>query len=92
MTVPAFAVKVLLLAPAATVTPVGIVSVVLLSESVTRDPLAGAVPVKVTVQVLLALDERVVGLHFSDNTVSDGEIVIDAVLELPFRLAVKTAV
>jgi hypothetical protein len=89
---PAVTVKVALLAAAKTVTLVGVVSALLLSESVMLAPDAGAAPVKVTVQVPLAPEERLDGLHFKDETFSEGAIVRDTVFELPFKLAVNTAV
>ena len=61
----AVALKVAVVAPAATVTDAGTVSEVLLLASVTLDPPVGAVWVRVTVQVLTALCPRLVGLQAS---------------------------
>ena len=63
MVAAAVALKVAVVAPAATVTDAGTVSEVLLLASVTLDPPVGAVWVRVTVQVLTALCPRLVGLH-----------------------------
>src|SRR5580704_3725098 len=59
----AVALKVAVVAPAATVTDAGAVSSALLLASVTLDPPVGAVWVRVTVQVLTALGPRLVGLQ-----------------------------
>jgi hypothetical protein len=59
----AVAPKVAAVAPAATVTDAGRVSEVLLLASVTLEPPAGAAWVKVTVQMLVALCPRLVGLQ-----------------------------
>ena len=57
------ALKVAVLEPAATVTDAGVVSSALLLESPTAVPPVGAALVRVTVQVLVALDARLVGLQ-----------------------------
>jgi hypothetical protein len=51
--------------------------------SVTATPPLGAAFDSVTVQLLLALDPSVVGLHCSDETVVDATRLMVAVLELP---------
>jgi hypothetical protein len=63
------AVNVAVVAPDDTVTDAGTVSSVLLLASVTVDPPAGAVCVSVTVQVLVALWPRLVGLHATGDNV-----------------------
>ena len=62
------ALKVAVVAPAATVTEAGTVSRVLLLASVTLDPPVGAIWVRVTVQVLTALCPRLAGLHATPET------------------------
>jgi hypothetical protein len=87
------ALKVAVLAPAATVTDVGTVSEVLLLASVTLDPPVGAVWVSVTVQVLTALCPRLLGLHPTPETRTDADAnrVMVAVWELLPRLAATVA-
>ncbi len=63
--VPAVTVKVALLAAAATVTEAGVVSSVLLSDSAT-EVAPVAVLERVTVQVLLAEEPRLVGVQASE--------------------------
>ena len=55
------------LEPAATVTDVGVVSRVLLLDSPTAVPPVGAALVRVTVQVLVALGPRLVGLQATED-------------------------
>jgi len=55
---------------AATVTDAGTLSTVLLSESATTAPAAGAAPESVTVHVVLVFDASVVLLHFTEEIVS----------------------
>jgi hypothetical protein len=62
------AVKVAVVAAAATVTDAGTVSVVFVLVSVTNAPPPGATLVNVTVQVLEAFGPRLVGLQASDDT------------------------
>jgi hypothetical protein len=64
----AAALNVAVVAPAATVTDAGTVSRALLLPSVTLDPPAGAVWVRVTEQVLTALCPRLAGLHVKVET------------------------
>ena len=63
MTVPAFTVKLPVVLPAATAAEAGVVSDVLLSESVTLMPPAGAAADKPTVHVELPPDTTLVGEH-----------------------------
>ena len=85
------ALKVALVAPAATVTDAGTVSEVLLLASVTTEPPVGAVWVRVTVQVLTALEPRLVGLQATPEKSTDATRLIVAVWELPPRVAVTVA-
>ena len=62
------ALKVAVVAAAATVTEAGTVSVALVFVRVTSAPPAGAALVSVTVQELEAFRPRLVGLHASDDT------------------------
>jgi hypothetical protein len=89
----AVALKVAVVAPAATVTEAGTVSEVLLLASATLNPPTGAVWVSVTVQVLTALCPRLVGLHVSTETRTGtgARRLIEAVLELLPRVAVTVA-
>ena len=67
--VPAVTVKLAEVAPEATVTEPGVVSRLLLSDSVTA-VLPVAAWLKVTVQVLAALEPRVVGVQVSEESVT----------------------
>jgi hypothetical protein len=78
--------------PAATVTEAKTVSEALLLASVTVDPPAGAVCVRVTVQPLTALCPRLVGLHTTPDTSTGASRLIVAVCELPTSVAVTVAV
>ncbi|NWF84226.1 MAG: hypothetical protein HXY18_10390 [Bryobacteraceae bacterium] len=89
---PAVAVNVALEAPAATVTEAGTDSSELLSDTDTVTPPVGAAPLRVTVQVLLAPEESVVGAQASVETDSGTISAMEAVWELPFSVAVTTAV
>ncbi len=62
------ALKLLVVAPAATVTEVGTVSAVWLLLKDTAAPPVGAGLVSVTVHELVEFDPRLVGLHTSDDT------------------------
>ena len=62
------ALKVAVMAAAATVTEAGTVRVALVLVRVTRAPPVGAALVKVTVQVLEELGPRLVGLQASEET------------------------
>jgi hypothetical protein len=92
LTVPAVAVKLPVVDPAATVTEAGTVSTALLSETATEVLAVGAAD-NVTLQVEVAPDAIEVGEHCSDETViAGGVIVTEAVCELPFSEAVTVAV
>ncbi|NWF83363.1 MAG: hypothetical protein HXY18_05995, partial [Bryobacteraceae bacterium] len=90
--VPAVAANVALDEPAATVAEAGTDSTELLSDTVTVTPPVGAAPLRVTVQVLLAPEESVVGAQASVETDSGTVRAMEAVWELPFSVAVTTAV
>jgi len=90
---PVVAANVALMAAAGTVTDAGIVSAVAVLESATTAPPVPATWDNVTVQVADALGPRLVGVQESDD--SAGVAVwrlIDAVFELPLKVAVMTAV
>jgi hypothetical protein len=76
------ALKVAVVAAAATVTEPGTVSVALVFVSVTLAPPAGATLVSVTVQVLDAFGPKLVGLQESDETNTDAVSVTVALAEL----------
>ena len=78
--VPAVTLNVADVAPAATATDAGVVSSELLSDSVTV-VLAVAALLNVTVQVLAALEPRVVGVHASEESVTAAAKLIVAVFE-----------
>ena len=87
----AVALKVAVVAPAATVTDAGTVSEALLLASVTLDPPVGAFWVSVTVQVLTALCPRLAGSQATPETSTGASRLIVAVLELLPRVAVTVA-
>ena len=87
----AVALKVAVVAPAATVTEAGTVSRVLLLASVTVAPPARAVWVNVIVQVLTALWPRVAGLQATVETRTGANRLTVAVCELLPRDAVTVA-
>jgi hypothetical protein len=87
----AVALKVAAVAPAATVTETGTASEALLLARVTFEPPAGAVRVRVTVQVLTALCPRLVGLHAKVDTDTGVTRPIVAVVELVPSVAVTVA-
>ncbi|HWB99179.1 MAG TPA: hypothetical protein VG672_20865 [Bryobacteraceae bacterium] len=90
--VPAVTVKVAELAPAATVTEAGVVSRLLLSDSVTVEPPDGAAALSLTVQVLEAREARLVGLQLRlESTTLEVCSVIVAVRELLPSVAVTVA-
>ena len=70
MTEPAVTVKLAVEAPAATVTEAGVVNAELLSERATAEPPLGAAADNVTVQVELAPEATLVGLHCKEETVT----------------------
>jgi hypothetical protein len=80
---PVVALKVAEVAPAATATDAGTVSVELVLVRVTVAPPVGAAWVRVTVQVLAELDARLVGLQASEETSTDVAKLIVALAELP---------
>ena len=69
-------------APAATVTEVGTVRLVLLSISVTLAPPVGAALVRVTVQALEEFDPRLVGVQISDEANTGAARLIVVLAEL----------
>ena len=87
---PAAAVKVVVVALAATVTDAGVVSSVLLSDTATVVAVVGALD-RVTVQVLLAVEFRLVGVQASDVSVTGDTRLMVAVLDTPFNVAVTVA-
>jgi hypothetical protein len=76
------ALKVAVVAPAATLTEVGVVSTVLLSERATLAPPVGAALVKVTVQVLEALGPRLLGVQAKADTSTGATRLTIALAEL----------
>ena len=88
--VPAVAVKVAAVELAATVTDVGTVSSALLPDTVTVVAAVGAFD-RVTVQVLLADEFRLVGEQASDVNVTGATRLIVAVFETPLSVAVTVA-
>jgi hypothetical protein len=92
-TVPAVAVKFAVVAPAATVTDAGTVSVPLLDESATDAPPVNAADVNVTVQVKVPPDTTELGEHVRPETTGAGGVTVtEAVFEVPFTVAVTVAV
>src|SRR5580658_7828697 len=87
----AVALKVAVVAPAATVTDAGTVSEALLLARVTLDPPVGAVWVSVIVQVLTALCPRLAGVHATPETSTGATRLMVAVCEPPPRVAVTVA-
>jgi hypothetical protein len=86
--VPAAALNVPLVAPAAMVTEAGTVSVALSSETVTRLPPAGATALSVTVQVAAAPDDTEVGLQASPLSWTRVEVILtEAVFDVPLAEA-----
>ena len=84
-------VKVALMAPAITVTEAGVESRELVSERETLAPPRGATLLRVTVQVLEALEARVEGEQVSEESVTGALRVRVAVLETPLSVAVTVA-
>ena len=87
---PAVAVKVAVVALAATVTDAGTVSSALLPDTVTAVAAVGAFE-RVTVQVLLAEEFRLVGEQASDVNVTGATRLMVAVLDTPLSVAVTVA-
>ena len=81
--VPVVALKLAVVAAAATVTDAGTVKEVLLLDSVTAAPPAGATLVRVTVQALVALGPKLVGLQASDDTSTGATRLMAALPVLP---------
>jgi hypothetical protein len=89
--VPAVAVNVAEVEPAATVTEAGVVSKELSSESATKVPPAGAALISVTVQELVRPEARLVGLQASEETKTGPTRVMVVLAELPLYVAVIVA-
>ena len=90
--VPAVAAKVTEVADAGTMTDAGTVSARALLARETLVPPTGAALEIITVQVLLALDGRVAGLHASAETVGGGAVrLMLVVAEAPLSVAVTVA-
>ena len=88
--VPAVTVNVPAAAPVVMETDAGVVSSELLSDSVTV-VLAVAALLNVTVQVLAALEPRVVGVQATEESVAAAAKEMVAVFETPLSVAVTTA-
>ncbi len=80
------------MAPALTLTVAGVLSIALLAASVTARPPVGAAALTVTVQALIVPDVSDVGAQTNVVTFTGGAKLNEAVLELPFNVAVTTAV
>ena len=89
---PAVAVKVAVLAVAATVTDGGTVNAALLLERAIVAPPVGAAWLSVTVQVVELLEVNVVGLQETEESSTETAKEIVAFCEEPFKVAVTTAV
>ena len=89
--VPTLAVKVAEELAAGTLTEAGTIREKLLSESETVVPPEGAAADNVTVQVLVELGPRLVGLQFSVETSIDATRLTLALAELPLYAAVSVA-
>ncbi len=89
--VPAVAVKVAVVAVAATVTDAGTLSRALLLESETDAPPAGAALERVTVQVEAAPLAKLVGEQARELTVGGATTDTEVVCVVPFRLAESVA-
>ncbi len=90
MIVPAVAVKVAVVEPDATVTEAGTVSKALLSDTVTVVAAVAALE-RVTVQVLLADEFKLLGEQASDVSVTGAIRLIVAVCDTPLKVAVTVA-
>jgi hypothetical protein len=87
-TVPAVAVKLAVVVPAATVTDAGTVRAALLEESPTDAPPVSAAEVNVTVQAEVAPDATELGAHDKLETAgAGGATVTVAVFVIPLKLA-----
>ncbi len=89
---PAVAIKLPEAEPAGTKTDGGKVRAVLLLESVTVAPPVGAGKERVTLQVVVAPEESIDGLHCSETGISGGTRPREAVWELLPSVAVTTTV
>jgi len=85
------ALNVLEVEPAGTVADVGVVNSELLSETVTLVPPLGAALVRVTVQTLVALEARLVGLQASAERATGAARAMVTFWEAPFSVAVTVA-
>jgi hypothetical protein len=88
--VPAVTVKVAVVAEAAIVAEAGVVRRALLSARVTVVAEVAAF-VKATVQVLEALDPKVVGVQVNDDSVTVDDKLIERVFDMPLKVAVTIA-
>jgi len=91
VTVPAAAVKVAELAPAAAVTEAGTVSRDSLSENATASPPVGAARFRATVHVAVAWETTLVGLQVRAEISTGAPRLKVVVWEVPFRVAVMVA-
>ena len=91
-TVPAVAVKLAEVAPADTDIAAGTTRAWLLLDNATLIPPEGAALVRVTVQVLVAPEAKVVGLHVTEASANEADKVIETVWDALPRVAVRTAV
>src|SRR5579872_2005284 len=89
--VPAAALNVAVVAPAATITDAGTIRFELVFVSVTLAPPVGAACVNVTVHVLEAFCPRLVGLHVNEDTTTGATRLTVAFAELPLYVAVMVA-
>jgi hypothetical protein len=88
---PAVALKVAEIAPAATVTDAGTVTTAVLLLRPTAAPPLGAAWVKVTVQVVVLPEPSVAGVHVTEITPAPARTERDE-LSTPFKVAVTFAV
>jgi len=89
--VPALAVKVAVVEDGEIATEAGAVSSGVLLDKVTARPPAGAGPVKVMVQVLLAPEDKVWGEHLRLLTVTVAAKLMEALTAIPLTVAVTVA-
>ena len=90
--VPAVAEKAAVAAPAAMLTEAGAVSRALLLVMETVRPPVAAAALAVTMHALVAPEVKDVGVQISEVTVTSGDKLMEAVLEVPLSVAVMTAV
>ena len=81
-TVPALALKLAAEDPAGTITDAGMLMAVLLLESATEEPPAGAAFDTVTVQAEVPPEATLVGVHCRLETVTDGANTVSAAVAL----------